>query len=245
MALYPHTKAITMQRDQNHIRIGVGVYIVATPIGNLKDITLRALEVLRLVDVVACEDTRVTKKLLAHYDIKKPLISFHEYSRAKDITRIIELLRSQKDVAYVVDAGTPGISDPGSWLVQEVLRALPNEKIIPIPGASALSAALSVAGLSKDQFLFLGFPPHKKGRRAFFEQVKESKYPVVFYESPHRLLKTLSELCDIGLSMFDTVLIKEISKVYENIYRMSIVELKNFFEKERKIRGEFVLVIHK
>ena len=223
----------------------MALYIVATPIGNLKDITLRALEVLRAVDVIVCEDTRVTKKLLSHYDIKKLLISFHEYSHKKDILRIIELLRSQKDVAYVVDAGTPGISDPGSWLVQEVLRALPNEKIIPIPGASALAAALSVAGLSKDQFLFLGFPPAKKGRSRFFGQVLESKYPVVLYESPHRLLKTLSGLCDIGLSMFDAVLIKEISKVYENVYRMSIVELKDFFEKEKKIRGEFVLVIHK
>lgn len=223
----------------------MAIHIIATPIGNLKDITLRALEVLRSVDVIACEDTRVTKKLLSRYDIKKPLISFHEYSGAKDIARILELLRSQKNVAYVVDAGTPGISDPGSWLVQEILRALPNEKIIPIPGASALTAALSVAGLSKDQFLFLGFPPHKKGRRAFFEQVKESKYPVILYESPHRLFKTLSELCNIGLSMFGVTVVKEISKVYENIYRMSIVELKNFFEKEKKIRGEFVLVIHK
>ena len=223
----------------------MALYIVATPIGNLKDITLRALEVLRAVDAIVCEDTRVTRKLISRYDIKKQLFSLHEYSSPGDLRRIIYLLKERKNIAYVVDAGTPGISDPGNYFVRQVSEALPDEEIIPIPGASALTAALSIAGLPKDQFLFLGFPPAKKGRARFFEEVKASKYPVVLYESPHRLKKTLQELSDIGLSRFECVLIKEISKVYENIYRMSIVELKNFFEKEKKIQGEFVIVINK
>lgn len=223
----------------------MALYVVATPIGNLKDITLRALEVLRAVDVIACEDTRVTKKLLARYDIQKPLVSFHEHSHKKDLSRITSLLRAQKDIAYVVDAGTPGISDPGAWLVQEVLREIPDINIAPIPGASALTAAVSVAGLKSGQFLFLGFPPHKKGRSAFFEKVGASEYPVVLYESPHRLLKTLQALCDIGLSRFDAVLIKEISKVYERVYRMSIVGLLEKLSTEKNLKGEFVLVINR
>ena len=223
----------------------MSLYIVATPIGNLKDITLRALEVLKSVDFIVCEDTRVTKKLLSHYDIHKSLISFHEHSYRKDISHIVELLRVQKDIAYVVDAGTPGISDPGAWLVQEVVSALPEANIISVPGASALAAAISLAGLKHDQFLFLGFPPHKKGRTSFFEDIKQVKHSVVLYESPHRLLKTLNQLSDIGLSMFEITIVKEISKVYERVYRMSIVEAKDFFEKEPKIQGEFVLVIHK
>ncbi|KKU52174.1 MAG: 16S rRNA (cytidine(1402)-2'-O)-methyltransferase [Candidatus Ryanbacteria bacterium RIFCSPHIGHO2_12_FULL_47_12b] len=223
----------------------MSLFIVATPIGNLKDVTLRALEVLKSVDYIFAEDTRVTRKLLAHYGIKKSLLSFHEYSSQKDLQKIINLLQQGKNLAYVVDAGTPGISDPGGYLVRQVSGALPEEKIIPIPGASALIAALSVAGLPRDQFLFLGFPPAKKGRKRFFQQVLESKYPVVLYESPHRLTRTIHELSDIGLSMFECILIKEISKVYEQVVRMSIGELQKVISTEKKLRGEFVLVINK
>ncbi len=223
----------------------MALYMVATPIGNLKDITLRALEILKSVDVVFAEDTRHTKKLLAHYEIHKPLLSYHEYSSSKDLHRMISLLQDGKDVAYVVDAGTPGISDPGNYLVSQVVSRLPDTKITPIPGASALTAAISIAGLSKGQFLFMGFAPLKKGRRAFFKEILDTEYSVVLYESPHRLLRTLSELSDIGLSRFDATLIKEISKVYEEIVRMSIDDLKIKIAQEKKIRGEFVLVIHK
>lgn len=221
------------------------LYIVATPIGNLKDITFRALDVLRGVDVIVAEDTRHTRKLLSHYDIHKQLISLHEHSPRNAFNGVIHLLAEGKNIAYVVDAGTPGIADPGAYLVSRVSRELPEVTIVPIPGASALAAAISVAGLKDSKFTFLGFPPVKKGRKAFFQEVVASLYPVVLYESPHRILKTLRELSDNGLSMFEAVLIKEISKVYETTIRMNIVSIKDSLEKEKKIQGEFVLVINK
>ncbi|MEK7649483.1 MAG: 16S rRNA (cytidine(1402)-2'-O)-methyltransferase [Patescibacteria group bacterium] len=221
------------------------LYIVATPIGNLKDITLRALEVLREVDIIVAEDTRHTRKLLSHYDIHKQLIALHEHSPRNAFNGVINLLEQGKSIAYVVDAGTPGIADPGAHFVSRVARELPQVTIIPIPGASALAAAISIAGLHEDKFTFLGFPPVKKGRKSFFEEVKASPYPVVLYESPHRILKTLTELSDMGLSMFDAVLIKEISKVYETTLRMNIVSIRDSIEKEKNIKGEFVLVINK
>ena len=223
----------------------MALYIVATPIGNLKDITLRALDILRDVDIIAAEDTRVSRKLLIKYDIRKTVISYHEHSPEKVILNIINLLEGGKNIAYIVDAGTPGISDPGNYLVRKVSELAPDVSIIPIPGPSALTAAISISGLQGSQFLFLGFPPHKKGRRAFFEQVVASKQSVVLYESPYRILRTLKDLSDIGLSMFECVLIKEISKVYETILRMSIVELHQKISEEKKVRGEFVLVINK
>ncbi|MEK7630403.1 MAG: 16S rRNA (cytidine(1402)-2'-O)-methyltransferase [Patescibacteria group bacterium] len=221
------------------------LYIVATPIGNLKDITFRALEVLRGVDVIVAEDTRHTRKLLSHYDIHKQLISLHEHSPRNAFNGVIKLLDEGKNIAYVVDAGTPGIADPGAYLVSRVSQELPDTQIIPIPGPSALAAAISIAGLKDSKFIFLGFPPVKKGRKSFFEEVVASPYPVVLYESPHRILKTLNELSDNGLSMFEAVLIKEISKVYETTIRMSIVSLRDFLASEKKIKGEFVLVINK
>ncbi|MDA1334838.1 MAG: 16S rRNA (cytidine(1402)-2'-O)-methyltransferase [bacterium] len=223
----------------------MALYLVATPIGNLSDITLRAIEILRYVDVVVSEDTRHTKKLLTHLEIQKPSLSFHEHSTRGELNKVLNLLREEKNVAYTVDAGTPGVADPGGFLVREVTRELPEVDIIPIPGPSALAAAISIAGLTRDEFLFLGFPPTKKGRKTFFEGVLNAKYSVILYESPHRILKTLSDLCDIGLSMFDGVLIKEISKVYEKTLRMTIVEMRDFLEKEKRIKGEFVLVINK
>lgn len=223
----------------------MGLYIIATPIGNLKDITLRALEILKQVDVIAAEDTRVTRKLLTHYGISKPLLAFHEYSKRADLERILKILKEGRNVAYVVDAGTPGISDPGSFLVRELAKQLPDITITPIPGPSALTAALSIAGLREDKFLFLGFPPHKKGRRAYLNQVFEAKYPVVIFESPYRIKKTVAELCDIGLSNIEAVLIKEISKVYEKIVRNNMSGIRKFLEDEKKLRGEYVLVINK
>ncbi len=221
------------------------LYIVATPIGNLKDITLRALDVLREVDVIVAEDTRHTRKLLSHYDIHKQLISLHEHSPRNAFNGVIKLLQEEKNIAYVVDAGTPGIADPGAYLVSRVSQELPEVTIMPVPGASALAAAISIAGLKDSKFTFLGFPPVKQGRAAFFAEVIASPYPVVLYESPHRILKTLTELSDNGLSMFDATLIKEISKVYETTTRMNIVSLKNLLAGEKKIKGEFVLIINK
>jgi len=177
------------------------LYIVATPIGNLEDISMRALRVLGEVDFILCEDTRVTKKLLNHYKINTSTISYHQHSDMKKIEQILELLGQGKNLAMVADAGTPGISDPGGKLVQAVierfnvgaLRATPVQ-IESVPGPSAVTAALSISGIPTDKFVFLGFPPHKKGRQTFLQKVITSEYPVVVYESKHRIIKFLEEL---------------------------------------------------
>ncbi len=171
------------------------LYIVATPIGNLKDITFRALEILKGVDLILCEDTRVTKKLLHYYQIKTSTLSYYQYSKLKKVNYILNQFQQGKNLALVSDAGTPGISDPGNKLIEQVVEKMGNRvKIIPIPGPSALTAAASVSGFPMDKFLFLGFPPAKRKRIKFFEEVTNSKYPVIFYESPHRILKSLRDL---------------------------------------------------
>lgn len=170
------------------------LYIIATPIGNLEDITLRALRILKEVNLILAEDTRRTKKLLLHYQIKTPLISYHQHSRLQKINYILKLLKHGKNLALVSDAGTPGICDPGNKLISLTIEQLNNATIIPIPGPSALTAALSVSGLPCDKFLFLGFPPAKKKRQKFFQEVAGSKHTVIFYESCHRILRTLETL---------------------------------------------------
>lgn len=147
------------------------LYIVATPIGNLQDITLRALDTLKSVDFILCEDTRHTLKLLNYFEIKKPLLSYHQHSKIGQVERIIDLLKNGKNLALVSDAGTPGISDPGNMLIKEIVERLNDVEIIPIPGASALGALASVAGLPMDKFVFMGFPPNKKGRKKYFEKM--------------------------------------------------------------------------
>lgn len=220
------------------------LYIVATPIGNLKDITLRALEVLRAVDVILCEDTRVTSKLLNHYKIKKPLLSFHEHSRPRRFAEVAQLLEQGKNLALVVDAGTPGVSDPASKLVNNLLGGLTSQQveIITIPGPSALTAAASVSGFNTDQFLFLGFPPHKKGRKKFFQRVAKSAWTVVLYESPHRLLKTLRELRDAIGGSRRIIAAAELTKMFEHVYRGSLEEVLSELQ-DKKILGEWVIVI--
>lgn len=217
------------------------LYIIATPIGNLKDITLRALEVLKEVDFVACEDTRVTAKLLNHYSIKKPLISYHQHSKITRIEKIIEHLEAGKNIALVTDAGTPGISDPGNHLISEVLKfKIP---VIPIPGPSALGAIISVAGIDLQKFIFLGFPPHKKGRETFFKEVAESKVPVIYYDSVHRIIKNLELLQSVGLKK-NIIIGRELTKMFEEIVRGSAEEVLEYFEKNpQKVKGEFVLII--
>jgi len=171
------------------------LYIVGTPIGNLEDISLRALRILGEVDFILCEDTRVTKKLLEHYKIKTPVISYHQHSDFSKTNYILGLLGEGKDLALVSDAGTPGISDPGGKLVQAVLERFGEDmKIESVPGPSAVTAALSISGIPTDKFIFLGFPPHKKGRQTFLKKIIESNYPVVVYESKHRIVKFLEEL---------------------------------------------------
>lgn len=218
--------------------------IIATPIGNLEDITLRALRVLREADLILCEDTRVTAKLLAKYEIKKPLLSYHSHSKLAKVEKIFELLEEGKSLALVSDAGTPGISDPGSLLVAQVRERFGNSVTVePIPGPSALTAALSAAGVPASEFLFLGFLPHKKGRETLFKEIAESKRTVVFYESPHRIVKTLESLKKY-VPENRVVIAREITKVYEEFLSGTASELQDKFEKSpEKVRGEFVVMV--
>lgn len=170
------------------------LYVVATPIGNLKDISLRALRILKEVDLILCEDTRVTMKLLNRYEISTPTLSYHQHSKLSKLESILNKIKNGQTLALVSDAGTPTISDPGAKLIEYLLGEISDLNISPIPGASAAVSALSISGVPADKFIFLGFPPIKKKRKKFFESVADAKYTVVFYESSHRILKTLKEL---------------------------------------------------
>lgn len=213
------------------------LYIVATPIGNLKDITLRALEVLKSADLILCEDTRVTLKLLNHFEIKKTLLSYHQHSDIKKTEEIVDLLRQGKKIALVCDAGTPGISDPGGKLIEEIVGVA---DIVPIAGASALTAAVSASGIAMDKFVFMGFPPIKNKRAKYFKSVEESEYPVVFYESSHRILKTLKEL----INNPEVIVFRELTKAFETVYRGKAEEVSDKLEKEGP-KGEFVVIVKK
>jgi 16S rRNA (cytidine1402-2'-O)-methyltransferase len=233
------------------------LYIVATPIGNLKDIALRALEALKEADIILCEDTRQTIKLLNHFEISKPLVSYFQHSKISKIDYIISLLESGKNLALVTDAGTPGISDPGNKLVSllvdqfDSLKQKTNSEselknyltISPIPGPSAVTAALSISGFPTDKFVFMGFPPHKKGREKFFKEVAEAKYTVIFYESVHRILKALGQLKNVLSEDRKIVVCRELTKQFEAIYRGNIDEVLEQLKND-KVKGEFVVVIH-
>lgn len=219
------------------------LYIVATPIGNLEDLTARALRVLREVDMVLAEDTRVTHKLLAHYEIKKPITSYHQHSKLDKIEYVVELLAAGKNLAIVTDAGTPGISDPGARLVEIVLERLPDCKIVPIPGASAIVAALSVSGFSFNRFTFLGFPPHKKGRETFFKELFARDEVLVLYESTHRIEKFLTSLAAI-MPMRKMMVARELTKQFETIYRGTAESILKALQ-TTSTKGEFVIVIDK
>lgn len=249
------------------------LYIVATPIGNLEDISMRALRILGEVDFVLCEDTRVTQTLLKHYNIKTPTISYHQHSDIKKIDYILDLLADRKDLALVSDAGTPGISDPGGKLVQAVTEKFGEDvKIESVPGPSAITAALSISGIPTDKFIFMGFLPHKKGRQTMLEAVVNSEYPVVVYESKHRIVKLLEELKAINKKIeaenleteaenakmykkekrvkrspvTSVVVCRELSKMHETVYRGEIESLiekiKNNIDDQK---GEFVVIIGK
>lgn len=219
------------------------LYIVATPIGNLEDITLRALRILKEVNLILCEDTRVTQKLLNHYNIKKPLVSYHEHSRLKKNEFIIKELKDGKNLALVTDAGTPGISDPGNKLIEEVLKE--EIKIVPIPGPSALGIIISVAGINLKEFLFLGFPPHKKGRETFFKKIASQDLPVIYFESSHRIIKNL-ELLKSFDEKLNVIVGKELTKMFEEIIRGKIGEAVEYLQKNpEKTKGEFTIIIYK
>lgn len=220
------------------------LYIVATPIGNLEDITLRAIRILKEVDYVICEDTRTTKTLLKTYGINTPTISFHAKSARSRITEIGKLLTEGKNMALVSDAGTPCISDPGV-LVVEHAYTLPNVTVVPIPGPSALTTVLSVLGESAHPVTFYGFIPHKKGRDTLFKTIAETKQLQVMYESPHRLMKTLASLNQyIGSQARIVTVFRELTKIYESrISGSASFVLEHFTKYPDQIRGECVVVV--
>ncbi|MCI0532612.1 16S rRNA (cytidine(1402)-2'-O)-methyltransferase, partial [bacterium] len=220
------------------------LFIVATPIGNLEDVTFRALRVFKEADVILCEDTRVTGKLLKHYGIATPTLSYHARSGKAKYDKIFDLLHAGKNLALVSDAGTPAISDPGSFLISAVKEEFGDEiKIAPIPGASAVTAALSAGGVPAPSFLFLGFLPHKKGRETLFKEIAESERTVVFYESPHRIMKALESLRQHAPERKIT-LARELTKIYEEFLFGTAEELLALLLKDKeKIRGEFVVIV--
>jgi 16S rRNA (cytidine1402-2'-O)-methyltransferase len=249
------------------------LYIVATPIGNLEDISMRALRIFGEVDFILCEDTRVTAKLLSHYNINTKKISYHQHSDDRKNEEIIRLLKEGKDLALVSDAGTPGISDPGGKLVALAIEKLGDEvSVESVPGPSAVTAALSITGIPTEKFVFLGFPPHKKGRQTFIRQIGESIYPVVVYESKHRIIKFLEELTALNediesynkeIEYFNmknvtrdkkekkspvtsVVVCRELSKMHETVYRGELKDtIKKIKDSQGDQKGEFVVVVGK
>ena len=217
------------------------LYIVATPIGNLEDMTYRAVRILREVDVIAAEDTRHTRKLLSHFSISTPLISYYREKESQRSEELIARISAGENIALVSDAGTPGISDPGSVLVRQAREA--GIGIVPIPGASALSAAVSCAGLDPGSFLFIGFAPVKSGqRKKLLRSVASSDYPLVFYESPHRIHSFIEDSHEI-LGDRKVLWAREISKKFEEIEETTLSNL-SYSISSAKIRGELVLIIH-
>lgn len=224
------------------------LFIVATPIGNISDISFRALEVLKGVDLILSEDTRVTKKLLDRYQIKTPSLSYHQHSKLQKVEEIVDLLKKGQNLALVSDAGTPGISDPGNKLIHFLIEKIGSQvEVISVPGPSALASAASISGFSMDKFVFLGFPPAKKKRKKFFEEAVNLKYPVIFYESPYRIIKTLEELKTFlereGKENKEIFVGRELTKKFETCYRGKTSEVIEKIKKD-KIKGEFVVIIN-
>lgn len=218
--------------------------IVATPIGNSEDITLRALRTLKEADFVVCEDTKTTKKILTLHQIQTKMESFHTHSDSKKLDYLLNLLQEGKHLAYVSDAGTPGISDPGPYFVRQVQEKYPEVTIEIIPGPDAVSAALSGAGIIFKEYIFLGFVPQKKGRKTFLEQIENSEMVNVCYESSHRIKKFISELNNVLEEGREIAVVKEITKIHEKVMRGSTMEVLSFFEADPKLeKGEFVVII--
>ena len=218
------------------------LYLVATPIGNLEDITLRAIEILKKVDIVACEDTRKTNRLLTHFSINKKLVSLHQYSEKNKTDFLINELSNGKSVAFTSDAGTPAISDPGAFLVAQALKL--GIKVSPIPGPSSLTTAFSVSGIQTTQFKFYGFLPNTSGKcKKVLEQIYNQDLPTIIFESPHRILKTLFLIQNIFSPTYELFIARELTKIYETIYKdkvTSIIERLENYPEEQK--GEFVII---
>ncbi len=216
------------------------LYIVPTPIGNLEDFTFRAINVLKDVDLILCEDTRRSKKLLTHYSIETPLRSHHKFNEHKEIGKIIDKILSGEKIALISDAGTPGISDPGFLAVRTCLEN--NIEVECLPGATALIPALVNSGIPFDKFVFEGFLPVKKGRKTKLEKLSEEERTMIFYESPHKLLKTLKDFCNSFGPERKVSISRELTKIYEETIRLSLEDtIKLFTEKPPK--GEFVIIV--
>jgi 16S rRNA (cytidine1402-2'-O)-methyltransferase len=223
---------------------GPSLYLVATPIGNLEDITLRALRVLKEVDLIACEDTRQTLKLLSHYGIQTRLVSYHEHNEMTKAAELVVDLEGGAKIALVTDAGMPGISDPGFRLIALAIRH--HVPVVPIPGASAFLAALVASGLPTDSFRFSGFLPSKSGqRRKLLESVRESPRTQVFYEGPHRLLETLADVCEILGEDRHVVVAREVTKIHEEFLRGRAAEVLGQFKARGAVKGEITLLLAK
>jgi len=214
------------------------LFVVATPIGNLEDITLRALRILKEVDLIACEDTRRTGLLLRHFGIDKPLISYHQHTRLQKIEYLIGELKKGKDIAQVSDAGTPSIADPGGVLIAEALKN--NIKVEPIPGVSALTTLASVVGVPLDKFFFLGYLPKKKGRQTLFSSFKDFPCPIIFFESPERIKKTLTEI-ETAWGNRQIIIGRELTKKFEEIYRGKISQILDNIRPQ----GELIVIVLK
>ena len=216
------------------------LYIVSTPIGNLEDITMRAVRILKEVDYIAAEDTRHSGILLKKYEIKTPMISFHAHSGKYKVDKILDMFENGKDVALISDAGTPGISDPGYVLISAALEA--GVEVSPVPGVSALLSALVGSGMPMDKFLYLGFLPLKKGRQTLFKNLKDEKRTIIFYESPRRLLKTLNQIQDF-LGEVEVVVARELTKIHEEFVRGDVSDVLKEFEERGDVKGEVVVLI--
>ncbi|MEX2336288.1 MAG: 16S rRNA (cytidine(1402)-2'-O)-methyltransferase [Fulvivirga sp.] len=216
------------------------LYLVPTPIGNLEDITIRSINVLKTVDVILAEDTRTSGKLLKRYEIKRPLQSYHIFNEHKAVLQLIDRMRNGEVMALISDAGTPSISDPGFLLVRECLKAC--VQIECLPGATAFVPALVKSGLPSDKFVFEGFLPHKKGRKTRLEILAEEERTIVLYESPHRLLKALDQFIEHFGAERQASVSRELTKLHEETVNGTVKELKEYFEKGQ-VRGEIVIVI--
>lgn len=219
------------------------LYVVATPIGNLEDITLRAIRVLGSVDLIVSEDTRHSRKLLTHYEISKPIESYHRHNEAKQTARLVKRIKSGENVALICDAGTPAISDPGQRLVAEAHKE--GIRVVPIPGASALTSAVSASGISATELLFVSFLPSKpRERQVRLEELAREKRTIVIFEAPHRVQQTLSELVSIFGGERKACVAREMTKIFETIIQADLNELQKWIEERAEnTKGEFVIVI--
>jgi len=220
------------------------LYIVATPIGNLGDISQRAINTLKTSDLILCEDTRVTRTLLNSFEVKAEAISYHQHTSQEKINALLEFSRQGKVLSLVSDAGTPGISDPGNKFIEEFLKAFGTEaQIIPIPGPSALATLASIAGFAMDKFIFFGFPPHKNKRQKYFQELLSFEYPVIFYESCHRIIKSLEDI-EKNNKEVSVVVGRELTKKFESVYRGTISEVIAKVKKD-PLKGEYTVIIKK